>query len=185
MLDPDTQRRPRGRAAPEFVDRYVGGRLRERRVMLGLTQQQLAARIGVTYQQAHKYEKGVNRLSAARLFDVANSLGVEVGFFFEGLERGRGRKCDARQRLLLELVRNFVALPTRRSQELVCALVRSLAEGNTAVAVDRALTVDTLGLDGRGRAAAPAVEAEPTAREPTTWELTRSAGEASRARGSE
>jgi len=50
------------------VDRFVGGRIRERRVMLGLSQQQMANLIGVTYQQAHKYERGINRVSAGRLF---------------------------------------------------------------------------------------------------------------------
>ena len=56
---------PRSRA--QDVDRHVGARLRERRIMLGLTQQQLAELIGVTYQQAHKYENGINRISAGRL----------------------------------------------------------------------------------------------------------------------
>ena len=50
-----------GRARPQDVDRYVGARIRERRILLGLTQQQMADLIGVTYQQAHKYEKGINR----------------------------------------------------------------------------------------------------------------------------
>ena len=50
------------------IDRYLGMRVRERRVMLGLTQQQLAELIGVTYQQAHKYEKGTNRVAAGRLY---------------------------------------------------------------------------------------------------------------------
>src|ERR1700720_3252708 len=58
------------------VDRHVGARIRERRIMLGLTQQQLADLIGVTYQQAHKYERGINRVSAGRLFEVAQVLSV-------------------------------------------------------------------------------------------------------------
>ena len=68
------------------VDRYVGARIRERRIMLGLTQQQLADLIGVTYQQAHKYEKGINRIAAGRLSGIAHALGVEVGYFFEGAD---------------------------------------------------------------------------------------------------
>jgi DNA-binding XRE family transcriptional regulator len=58
-------RRSTGRT--QDVDRHVGARVRERRIMLGLTQQQLADLIGVTYQQAHKYERGINRISAGRL----------------------------------------------------------------------------------------------------------------------
>jgi transcriptional regulator with XRE-family HTH domain len=57
--------------------------MRERRIMLGLTQQQMAELIGVTYQQAHKYEKGINRVAAGRLYSIAQTLGVEVGYFYE------------------------------------------------------------------------------------------------------
>jgi transcriptional regulator with XRE-family HTH domain len=59
--------------------------MRERRVMLGLTQQQMAELIGVTYQQAHKYEKGINRVAAGRLYSIARALGVEVGYFYEAV----------------------------------------------------------------------------------------------------
>ena len=75
---------PRPRA--QDMDRHVGARMRERRIMLGLTQQQMAELIGVTYQQAHKYEKGVNRIAGGRLYTIAQALGVEVGYFYEGLE---------------------------------------------------------------------------------------------------
>src|SRR6185437_9697247 len=64
------------------IDRHVGARIRERRIMLGLTQQQLADLIGVTYQQAHKYERGINRVSAGRLFEIARVLSVPVSYFF-------------------------------------------------------------------------------------------------------
>ena len=67
---------PRPRA--QDIDRYVGARMRERRLMLGLTQQHLADLIGVTYQQAHKYEKGVNRIAAGRLSTIARALGVPL-----------------------------------------------------------------------------------------------------------
>src|SRR5262249_38137644 len=78
-------RRSTGRT--QDIDRHVGARIRERRIMLGLTQQQLADLIGVTYQQAHKYERGINRVSAGRLFEVAQVLSVPVSHFFEGLEQ--------------------------------------------------------------------------------------------------
>ncbi len=72
-------------ARANLADRHVGGRIRERRVMLGLSQQQLAQLIGVTYQQAHKYERGLNRISAGRLYEMAQVLSVPVSWFFEGL----------------------------------------------------------------------------------------------------
>src|ERR1700686_2870511 len=78
------QRRTAGRT--QDVDRHVGARVRERRIMLGFTQQQLADLIGVTYQQAHKYERGINRISAGRLYEIAHVLSVPVNYFFDGIE---------------------------------------------------------------------------------------------------
>ncbi len=65
------------------TDRFVGNRIRERRILMGLSQQQMAKLIGVTYQQAHKYERGINRISAGRLFEISLVLDVAVGHFFE------------------------------------------------------------------------------------------------------
>ena len=117
---------PRPRA--QDIDRYVGARMRERRIMLGLTQQQMAELIGVTYQQAHKYEKGVNRIACGRLYTIAQALGVEVGYFYEGMEALPGQfEPTAQQRLVLELSRNFVTISDRRRQEAICDLARALA----------------------------------------------------------
>ena len=117
-------RRPRA----QDTDRHVGARMRARRVMLGLTQQQMAELIGVTYQQAHKYEKGINRVTAGRLYRIARALGVGVGYFFDGLGRDNAFKATPQQRLLLELGRSFIAMPIRKHQEAVCSLARALAE---------------------------------------------------------
>jgi len=121
----------RGRSRAQDMDRHVGARVRERRVMLGLTQQQLAELIGITYQQAHKYEKGANRISAGRLFVIAQALGVEVAYFFEGAGAGPAPVPTGQQRLQLELARAFVALP-RPQQEALCAFARALAGGGDA-----------------------------------------------------
>ena len=67
------------------IDDYVGARIRERRIMLGLTQQQFAEMIGVTYQQAHKYERGINRVSAGRLYEIARVLNAPITYFYEGV----------------------------------------------------------------------------------------------------
>jgi DNA-binding XRE family transcriptional regulator len=75
-----------GRSRAQDVDRFVGMKMRERRIMLGLTQQQMAELIGVTYQQAHKYEKGINRVAAGRLYNIAQALGVDINYFFDGME---------------------------------------------------------------------------------------------------
>src|SRR5271163_2988361 len=94
-------RRIGGRA--QDIDHHVGARVRERRIMLGFTQQQLADLIGVTYQQAHKYERGINRISAGRLFEIAHVLSVPVNYFFEGLEGDPARAASPRERMCLEL----------------------------------------------------------------------------------
>ncbi|MEE4348528.1 MAG: helix-turn-helix domain-containing protein [Paracoccaceae bacterium] len=67
------------------VDVHVGKRIRHRRWLFGMTQQQLAEQVGIKFQQIQKYETGANRVSASRLWDIADSLGVPVSFFFEGL----------------------------------------------------------------------------------------------------
>jgi transcriptional regulator with XRE-family HTH domain len=126
MVTPSTKRDP-GRARVQDADRHVGLRMRERRIMLGLTQQEMAALIGVTYQQAHKYEKGINRVAAGRLYHIAQVLGVEVSYFFEGLGRDNALKARP-QRLLLELGRSVIDIPIRKHQDAVCSLARALAE---------------------------------------------------------
>src|ERR1700683_5607912 len=83
-------------ARAQDIDHHVGARVRERRIMLGFTQQQLADLIGVTYQQAHKYERGINRVSAGRLYEIAHVLSVPVNYFFEGLENDPTRAISSR-----------------------------------------------------------------------------------------
>ena len=109
------------------IDHHVGSRIRERRIMLGLTQQQLADLIGVTYQQAHKYERGINRVSAGRLFEVARVLSVPVSYFFDGLDAEDGRQTSPRERMCLELARNFAQIPNEKHQEALSQLARALA----------------------------------------------------------
>ena len=114
------------------MDRYVGARMRERRIMLGLTQQQMAELIGVTYQQAHKYETGINRISAGRLYQIAQALGVEISYFFEEIDpekqtRPKPSEMMPQQRMLLELARNFAGITNRKHQDALCNLARVLA----------------------------------------------------------
>ena len=70
--------------APNPVDKYVGSRVRMRRIMLGMSQEKLGEALGLTFQQVQKYEKGTNRIGASRLQQIANILQVPVSFFFEG-----------------------------------------------------------------------------------------------------
>ena len=109
------------------TDRFVGSRIRERRVMLGLSQQQMAEMIGVTYQQAHKYERGINRIFVGRLFEISQVLGVSVGFFYEGLKSDSGEELKYRQRMCLEVARNFTQIDNKTHQEALSHLARALA----------------------------------------------------------
>jgi transcriptional regulator with XRE-family HTH domain len=121
-----------GRSRALDVDHYVSLRIRQRRIMLGLTQQQMAELIGVTYQQAHKYETGINRISAGRLYQIAQALGVEIGYFFEDVDpdkQGKPKPAEMmpQQRMLLELARNFSGIGNRRHQDAICNLARVLS----------------------------------------------------------
>ena len=109
------------------TDQHVGIRIRERRVMLGLSQQQMAELIGVTYQQAHKYERGINRISAGRLYEIAQVLRVPVGYFFEGLGGNDDTELPTRQRMCLEVARNFSQIDDERHQEALSQMARALA----------------------------------------------------------
>jgi transcriptional regulator with XRE-family HTH domain len=79
-LDAESEK---GSRRPNPIDVHVGGRVRFRRMLLGMSQEKLGEKLGLTFQQVQKYEKGINRIGASRLFDLAQVLGVSVQFFYE------------------------------------------------------------------------------------------------------
>jgi transcriptional regulator with XRE-family HTH domain len=114
------------------VDAHVGKRIRHRRWMVGMTQQQLADKVGIKFQQIQKYETGMNRVSASRLWDVADALGVSISFFFEGLAEGQANATYAYGDMMsdkeaLELVRSYYAIPEAQRRRLF-DLARVLSE---------------------------------------------------------
>lgn len=106
------------------VDVHVGKRIRHRRWMIGTTQQQLAEKVGIKFQQIQKYETGMNRVSASRLWDIAHALGVDISFFFEGLENtAPAVEGDMPNDILsdkeaLELLRSYYAIPEAQRRRL-------------------------------------------------------------------
>jgi transcriptional regulator with XRE-family HTH domain len=106
------------------VDVHVGKRVRHRRWMVGMTQQQLAEKVGIKFQQIQKYETGMNRVSASRLWDIADALAVPVSFFFEGLdERDQSAQADLPGDIMidkeaLELIRSYYAIPETQRRRL-------------------------------------------------------------------
>ncbi len=105
------------------VDVHVGKRIRHRRWMVGMTQQKLADMVGIRFQQIQKYETGMNRVSASRLWDIAAALSVPIGFFFEGLgDSGTAPGPLAgdilADREAMELVRSYYAIPENQRRQL-------------------------------------------------------------------
>jgi transcriptional regulator with XRE-family HTH domain len=80
---PEEEADEKGSRRPNPVDIHVGGRVRFRRMLLGMSQEKLGERLGLTFQQVQKYEKGVNRIGASRLFDLSQVLQVPIQFFYE------------------------------------------------------------------------------------------------------
>lgn len=122
-----------GQPRAQRIDRHVGVRMRDRRILLGISQQQVAEQIGVTPQQAQKYEKGSNRTSAGRLYAIAQVLGVDVRYFFEGLDINSGIELTPKERRLLALARNFMSLTNQEHQEAICSLARMFASGEDLI----------------------------------------------------
>jgi transcriptional regulator with XRE-family HTH domain len=96
---------------PNPTDKYVGARIRMRRLMLGMSQSGLAQGLDLTFQQIQKYEKGINRVGASRLQQIAHILKVPVEFFFEGGPGVPGAKADAPDAPSLAHVSDFLASP--------------------------------------------------------------------------
>jgi len=111
---------------PHPVDVHVGKRIRHRRWLAGMTQQQLAQAVGIKFQQIQKYETGANRVSASRLWDIADALDVEVSFFFEGLEQEEEAATETGgipadilgDKEALELVRSYYSIPENQRRRL-------------------------------------------------------------------
>jgi transcriptional regulator with XRE-family HTH domain len=131
---------------PNPVDAHVGSRVRLRRMLLGMSQERLGESMGLTFQQVQKYEKGVNRIGASRLFQISKILDVPVQFFFEEAPyAGDGSRApglaesDSETFILeflnsregLELNRAFVKIGDAKVRKSVVDLVRALSSGNS------------------------------------------------------
>ena len=128
------------------IDLHVGKRLRLRRTLLGLSQEQLGAELNITFQQVQKYERGSNRVSASRLWDISQLLDVDISYFFEDMSaetraRSPRRMSDApkvaetpddqidpmARRETLELVRSYYSIKRTSVRKKVAGLVKSIA----------------------------------------------------------
>ena len=142
---PDEEHEEKGSRRPNPVDIHVGGRVRFRRMLLGMSQEKLGERLGLTFQQVQKYEKGVNRIGASRLFDLSQVLQVPIQFFYEEApgtldqsagENGAGFADRSGESYIveflntrdgLELNKAFVRIQDIKVRRAIVELVRSLA----------------------------------------------------------
>ena len=119
-------------ALAKRVDARVGERIRMRRAELGLTQDDLASALGISYQQVQKYETGANRVSAGRLYQIAQRLGVDVACFFEGIEEGIETASmellphGGTNRSTIEIARNFGAISDPTIRSAINGLIKTL-----------------------------------------------------------
>ncbi|MEM1105380.1 MAG: helix-turn-helix domain-containing protein [Pseudomonadota bacterium] len=115
------------------IDTIVGDRIRRRRILLGFTQDQLGEALGISYQQIQKYETGANRVSAGRLFQIAERLQTNVGWFFEGVGEQHAESSEdtaemSSPRHVIELVRGYSRITEDRMRMAVLSLVRAMAD---------------------------------------------------------
>jgi transcriptional regulator with XRE-family HTH domain len=121
----------RGTGVPDPVDVFVGRRIRTRRLLLDMNQQQLARALGVTFQQVQKYESGANRVSASRLWEIAAVLNMPIAYFFP--EEGEGQGSDQHDHPeSIELVRLFYAIADSRIRQQLLDMVRVSASRDDA-----------------------------------------------------
>ncbi len=150
LVDDSDERLNSRRANP--IDKHVGERVRMRRMLLGMSQEKLGEQLGLTFQQVQKYEKGVNRIGASRLFDLAQVLGVPIQFFYEampssvsgqmaapGLADKSGEPYVAdflSSRDSVELNKAFARITDPRIRRSIVDMVRSIAGEEAANATE-------------------------------------------------
>jgi transcriptional regulator with XRE-family HTH domain len=135
------------RSDEQAVDQAVGRRMKMRRVLIKLSQEELGERLGITFQQVQKYEKGVNRLTAGRLYKLAEALRVPVDYFFADAPRsemsiltglgaeGAFNHDDDLSQATIKLMRAFVRIKSERSRSNIAKLVHEIAEVDAAGAI--------------------------------------------------
>lgn len=134
---------------PNPIDIHVGGRIRLRRTLLGMSQERLADAIGLTFQQVQKYERGANRVGSSRLFDLSRILDVPMSYFFDEMAPGVADKTPSKlmgraqvrteyepdpmaKRETLELVRAYYKVEDQVVRKRIFELTKSLAKAGEA-----------------------------------------------------
>ncbi|KQV27875.1 hypothetical protein ASC97_05800 [Rhizobium sp. Root1203] len=123
--------------SPSPVDAEIGGRIRMRRKLLGMSQTDLGAKLGVTFQQIQKYEKGTNRVGGSRMQRIAEVLGAPVGFFFES-SLSQGATVEESEILSfastsegLDLIRAFSKIQSSKARRQIIGIAQTVASQGT------------------------------------------------------
>ncbi|MGB9154704.1 MAG: helix-turn-helix transcriptional regulator [Alphaproteobacteria bacterium] len=150
-VDNKTKKKELRSKNPDPIDIHVGARLRMRRNLVGLSQEQLGKSLGLTFQQIQKYERGINRMGSSRLFQVAKTLSVPIAYFFEDLPASldapptgfadneqtplggpasseKGDYDILRRRETLELIRSYYRIHDPKQRRMIYELVRSMSD---------------------------------------------------------
>ena len=126
------KRRTVAEFGPHPVDVHVGGRVRLRRTLLGMSQEKLGEALELTFQQIQKYERGTNRISASRLYQLCHVLDVPIEYFFEELEGGKPAPSPDNvmvKRETLELVRAYYRIRDPKVSKALRAMTKAMAKG--------------------------------------------------------
>ncbi len=162
-------RRSVAKDGPHPIDVLVGRRARERRTLEGMSQTAVAEKLGLTFQQLQKYERGHNRISASRLYELAQIFDVPVAYFYEGMKAGKGAPDDSlSKRETLELVKAYHSISDpavrdsiRRVTQAAAKLEQSPGAGHRRAPPAQAIEFDRSKIDGRtkvGKAALAALK---------------------------
>jgi transcriptional regulator with XRE-family HTH domain len=136
---------------PHPIDLHVGNKVRLRRTLLGYSQDKLAQALGLTFQQVQKYERGANRVSASKLFEIASVLGVQISYFFQDLEgpaaaavQGMAEAAaepfeheQLQRRETVELVRAYYRISNPQVRKRMLELIKAVSNGDSSM-VDEA-----------------------------------------------
>jgi transcriptional regulator with XRE-family HTH domain len=135
---------------PHPIDQHVGNRVRLRRTLLGYSQDKLAQALGLTFQQVQKYERGANRVSASKLFEIASILGVQISYFFQDMEgqaatavRGMAESAAApfeyeqlQRRETVDLVQAYYRISNPQVRKRVLELIKAVSNDDSSMASD-------------------------------------------------
>jgi transcriptional regulator with XRE-family HTH domain len=146
--EPAAMSKRQPKSEPDPIDRYVGSRIRARRLGLRMSQTKLGEAIGVTFQQIQKYENGTNRVGSSNLFKIAKALGVDVGYFFQDMPESAWKEGGAAgglaeqpvtfendpltSREAIELTHNYFRIVDPQVRRRIHQLVKSLADAITS-----------------------------------------------------